>query len=444
MSYFQETCFFLFAGVMFYNLFIINTWEMSSTILIIGAGAAGLVATRRLAAEGFSVTLMEAASVAGGRIYSFSIPGFTQLVEAGAEFVHGDLPVTQQLAKEAGISLVPTHYSQMAIDPKGKEEPFHWNDLMDAMAGLKEDVPVAQFLDTYFPGTKYAKLRRSVQGYAEGYDLADPATASTKALYSEWSAEQDSGAYRVEGGYGRLVDYLVRECRRTGAILHFGSPVKEVRWQEGWVSVTTIEGLNFAADRLIVTASLGSLPGIVFNPSLPEVMKAAGGIGYGSVIKILFEFRTAFWHEFRESAQTLFILSQQPVPTWWTQADEHSTLLTGWLTGENMRQFRDLSLEDQVDLCLSSLARIFSRDTGWLRDQLAAWRIFDWREQPYVHGGYSFDTVTTPAYRAILQTPIAGTVYFAGEAIYSGSAPGTVEAAFQSGLDAADKIIARH
>jgi monoamine oxidase len=427
-----------------YNVFIINDSEMSSTILIIGAGAAGLIAGRRLAAEGFTITLLEAATVPGGRIHTFSIPGFNGLVEAGAEFVHGDLPITFQLAREAGISLVPTHHSPVTTDQEEEEDvPFHWNDLMEAMAKLEVDQPVAQFLDTHFPGEKYARLRRSVQKFAQGYDLADLATVSTKALYTEWSSEEDSGEYRVEGGYGRLVDYLVRECRRSGAQVHFGCPVTEVHWRMGTVEVKTAADQRFTAERLVVTASLGVLPAITFLPSIPDVMAAAAGIGYGSVIKIQFEFRTPFWREGRPGGQTLFILSEQQVPVWWTQADEASTLLTGWLTGENMRRFQALDTQDRLEHCLSSLAAIFHRDIAWLRDELAAFRIFDWQEQPYVHGGYSFDTVKTPAYRQLLRTPVAETLYFAGEAIYEGSAPGTVEAAFHSGLEVAEKIIAK-
>jgi monoamine oxidase len=423
---------------------------MSSRILIIGAGASGLIAGRRLAAEGFSVILLEAAAVPGGRIHSFPIPGFTGLVEAGAEFVHGDLPITLQLAREACVSLIPTNHSSMTAEqnkmPVGEQidPPFHWDELMDEMAKLTVDEPIAQFLATHFPGEKYARLRRSVQRFAQGYDLADLATASTKTLYTEWSGEEDSGEYRVKGGYGQLVDYLVCECRRLGAQVHFGSPVAEVRWEAGSVEVVTAGGERFMAEQLVVTASLGALPHLVFQPSIPHVMEAAAGIGYGSVIKILLEFRTPFWREGRSGARTMFILSEQPVPVWWTQVEEQSTLLTGWLTGENMRRFQALDQNERLEQCLLSLAGIFSRDIALLRNELVAFRIFDWLDQPYVHGGYSFDMVTTPACRQLLRTPVAETLFFAGEALYEGSAPGTVEAAFHSGLEVAEKIIARH
>lgn len=416
---------------------------MSSTILIIGAGAAGLMAARRLAAEGFSVTLLEASAIPGGRIHSLSIPGFSGFVEAGAEFVHGDLPITLGLAEDAGVSLIPTHHSQLTPDRGVVDGPFAWDELMEEMNRLEEDIPIATFLATHFAGEKYARLRRSVQGFAEGYDLADLTTASTKALYAEWSGEEDSSEYRVDGGYGRLVDYLVRECDLSGVHLHFGCPVAEVYWKPGSAEVITTGDRRFGADRLIVTVSLAVLPGINFLPAIPDIMQAARGIGYGSVIKILLEFRTPFWRERHPGPKTLFILSDQPIPTWWTQEEEGSTLLTGWLTGENMRRFMTLDQEARLGSCLSSLAAIFSRNAAWLREQLVAWRFNDWREQPYVGGGYSFDTVGTPAYRQVLRTPVADTLYFAGEAIYEGSVPGTVEAAFHSGLEAAEKIIAR-
>jgi monoamine oxidase len=427
---------------------------MSSTILIIGAGASGLIAARSLSAAGLSVTLLEAATSPGGRISTLSVPGFSGPIEAGAEFVHGELPISHQLAGEAGISLFPTHHAQMtdirekdaATDGRGEEQHggdrmAYWDELMEKMGKMEGDEPFAGFLDARFPGERYAGLRKTARQFAQGYDLADLDTVSTRALYKEWVSEEDSSEYRVGGGYGRLVDYLVGECLRQGCSFHFSSPVTRVRWQEGGVEVTTAGGQLFSGHRLIVTASLGVIPHLRFSPSIPEYIAAAGQIGYGSVIKILLEFKTAFWKEKKKGDQTLFILSDQPVPTWWTQTPETSALLTGWLTGDAMRSFQTLDKESRVDRCLDSLAVIFSADRNMLRHQLSASLILDWQQQPFIHGAYSFDTVATPVSRALLRMPISHTLYFAGEAIYEGNAPGTVEAAFHSGLEVAGKII---
>src|SRR5687768_1857517 len=77
--------------------------NMKYDIIIIGAGAAGLVAMKQLLAYGYSVCLLEADNKAGGRMRTIR-EGFSTPTEAGAEFVHGRLPITRQLLKEANIS----------------------------------------------------------------------------------------------------------------------------------------------------------------------------------------------------------------------------------------------------------------------------------------------------------------------------------------------------
>src|SRR5436190_14301334 len=76
---------------------------MKYDVIIIGAGAAGLMAMRDLAKSGYHVCMLEAAQIAGGRVATIK-EGFENYAEAGAEFIHGKLPFTFQLLKEAGLS----------------------------------------------------------------------------------------------------------------------------------------------------------------------------------------------------------------------------------------------------------------------------------------------------------------------------------------------------
>ena len=76
-------------------------------IVVIGAGAAGLMAARELARAGRRVTLLEARDRCGGRIDPLPAAEFGYPAEGGAEFVHGEAPVTRGLLREAGLSLLP-------------------------------------------------------------------------------------------------------------------------------------------------------------------------------------------------------------------------------------------------------------------------------------------------------------------------------------------------
>jgi len=430
---------------------------MATSIIIIGAGAAGLQAGRRLAAVGHRVILLEAAAEPGGRILALTPRGFSTPVEGGAEFVHGALPLSLGLMKEAGIVLQPVK-AEMVRRPggdaaatsgsAGDEEGVMGADrgaLMEAMAGLTEDLPITAFLATHFGGERYAQLRESVRRFAEGYDLADMDRASTMALYKEWSGEEGEEEWRPVGGYRRMIDWLVAECRRTGAELFFSSPVTEVSWEKGRVAATTAGGRVFTADTLVVSISLGMLAtgALQWVPALPELDRAVQQLGFGSVVKILLEFRRPFWLDQKPAGRTLFVLSDQPVPTWWTQTEEESRLLTGWLAGDRMRRFQQLDGAARLESCLRSVAAIFSREPEWVRDELVASVILDWAGAPFIKGGYSFETVGAARARAILGRPFGGTLYFCGEALYQGEAPGTVEAALQSGWDVAEKIIAQ-
>jgi monoamine oxidase len=331
------------------------------------------------------------------------------------------------------------------------------------MAALEEDEPIAAFLAREFPGDKYSGLRDSVRGFAEGYDLADMNRASTKALYKEWAHESEEEEYRLEGGYRRLAGHLVTQCLANGCAIHFSTPVTHIRWQKGRVEVTAAAGQIFTGNRLVIAVPLSVLqadgpdlpPGpsssapriqllpLQFFPSIPIHLQAARQLGYGSVIKILLEFKTAFWKEKKKTGQTLFILSDEPVPTWWTQPEDANTLLTGWLTGDNMRAFQNLTGPGRLDACLSAVASIFTVDRTFLQRQLTASRILDWSAAPYIAGGYSFEAINGAEARAILSQPVEQTLYFAGEALYEGAAPATVEAAFCSGHTVAQKIIAQ-
>ena len=85
-------------------------------IVVIGAGAAGLMAARELGRAGKKVTVLEARDRCGGRIHPLPIAQFGYPVEGGAEFVHSEAPITRGLLREAGFSLLPLQGARWSVE----------------------------------------------------------------------------------------------------------------------------------------------------------------------------------------------------------------------------------------------------------------------------------------------------------------------------------------
>src|SRR5215207_745573 len=128
-------------------------------VLVVGAGAAGMIAARELTLAGKRTALLEGRDRLGGRIQTFHHPHFEIPVELGAEFVHGDLELTTSLLKSAGASLYKvTGEIWQNEDGKVDQQTDFVEDfslLKKKFKALKEDISVADFLENHLqePGS---------------------------------------------------------------------------------------------------------------------------------------------------------------------------------------------------------------------------------------------------------------------------------------------------
>ncbi|RFZ90676.1 FAD-dependent oxidoreductase [Mucilaginibacter conchicola] len=425
-----------------------------NTVLIIGAGAAGLMAAHLLSKAGKKVTVLEARNRTGGRINTVNNESFFKETELGAEFIHGDLPVTLDLLKEAQLPYRSANAEMWRYkDGRFDENSMvidDWDMLMQRLDELQEDIPVWDFIERYFPGERYEELHNSVWSYVSGYDTADPRNASTFALRNEWEHEEMEAQHRVQGGYCTMINYLSNSCKSNGGEVFLNAVVKQVNWQPGHVVATLTDNTTYEAAKLIIALPLGVLQAkagetgaIDFEPSIGAHTTAIQQMGFGAVIKILFAFENAFWldapHPNMDKMGYLF--SEEEIPTWWTQAPNHSKVLTGWVGGPAAWEKAgktDIELRDEG---LQSLANIFNANTEELKGKLIAYRIMNWTADPFTRGSYAYDKVETPQGREVLSKPLEDTIYFAGEYLYTGTAMGTVEAALSSGKKTAEMIL---
>jgi len=417
-------------------------------IVVIGAGAAGLMAARELGRAGRRVTILEARDRCGGRIDPLSAAEFGYPAEGGAEFIHGEAPVTRALLREAGISLLPIEGRQWSVEggrlSRGSAAEPHEAELHQALRDLKDDVAVAEFLRRHFAGPEYARLRHSIERMVESYDAADPERASTLALRDEWMGRERGTQNRIAGGYGALIDFLLAECRSHGAEVHLGAVVTAIDVAAGRATVRCANGDTHPCDCVVLTAPLPVLKDIVLPPTERERAAVAANIGFGNVIKILLRFETRWWLDGRRDLADLsFLLSDARIPVWWTQYPAELPVLTGWFGGPKTQVMAELGEQELIQAGLASLAGIFGVSAEHIARDLVAARAINWAHDPFARGAYSYATPETRAAQSVLSGFDGGTILFSGEALYRGRDMGTVEAALTSGSDTARTILGR-
>jgi monoamine oxidase len=438
-------------------------------VAILGAGAAGLAAAAELARRGMSALVLEARDRIGGRVWSLEVPGLPVPVELGAEFIHGRPEATFSRLRWAGIAAIDAPIFRMAggagqLRRRGDRLYDEVQRVLRRHAGAldRKDISFERFL-AHVRRELSAEARVFARMRVQGYDAANPERASARAIAEEWCAEAagSAGHFRVQGGYGALLDALAAGLHGSRVKLQLGSVVRAVRWKRGAVEVTytkaeggrqKAETSRIAARKAIVTLPLGVLKlpprasgAVRFSPALKEKRRALDKLASGAVIKAALLFRTAFWEEIenaRYRGVSFFHAPRGAFPTYWTALPERAPLLVAWAGGPNAARLADAATQDIVREAAAGFASLFDLRTG-VEDRLAAAWVHHWQRDPFARGAYSYVTVGGYDARRALAEPLRDTLYFAGEAADDQGEHGTVAGALQSGERAARQVLAQ-
>lgn len=423
--------------------------ERRDPVIVVGAGAAGLMAACELARAGRQVTVLEARERCGGRIHPLAEAVFGYRADAGAEFIHGEAPVTYRLLAEFGLSAQPIQGARWHLengrfsddDPADRQ----MDRLHEVLAKLDEDMTVTALLARHFSGAEFTALRESVLGMVQGYDAADPDRASVFALRDEWMGGDRGPQRRIVGGYGALVDRLAAECSARGVDFAFQSVVTAIESAGDGAIVRCADGRAYEGNVVILTVPLPLLQTIALPAAMQRQVAATAGIGFGNVIKLLLRFERRWWTAVNghDLSDMLFMISDAAVPVWWTQRPSDHAVLTGWLAGPPTSAFATLDDAALIDLGVVALADIFAKPASDLRKELVAASATNWAKDPFARGAYSYATLDTRRAQDVLTKGADGPVLISGEALYRGRDMGTVEAALASGLNTARRVLAR-
>jgi monoamine oxidase len=422
-------------------------------VVVIGAGAAGLTATRALDEAGASVVVLEARERIGGRIHTIHDAATPFPIELGAEFIHGGVAALAPVLRASGLAAIHVDGDQWMVDRNRlRPRDDFWKDLAQVMRHLRparRDRSFQDFLDTRPGGKRLAHTRRLVRQFIESFHAADARRISAQTLAGAASPdelEEEMQVARVTGGYQHIVDWLAAPVTQR---IRLGAPVGRVRWSPGEVAVYQRHPdgrLRFALDAraAIVTVPLGVLqapagePGAIeFVPALRQKQAALDHLASGSVVRVTLRLRERLWEP-----QVSFLTSTDPeFPVWWTAYPLDVPVITGWRGGPTAHRLAQLPRPELEARATASLARLLGMSPPRVRSRVEAIWTHDWEHDPYARGAYSYQLVGGAEAPQALARPIARTLFFAGEATGARGDTSTVDAALAAGRRAAAQVL---
>ena len=379
----------------------------SIDVAVIGAGAAGIAAARRLLKTGLSVIVLEARDRIGGRALTLRHQGHG--LDLGCGWLHSaDENPLEPLARDAGLTIdeTPPPWGRPPAFGLGltPEEQAQFNAAFDAFddriaeaASRGEDRPADALFE---PGSRWNARLDAISGALNGARFGQVSTL-------DYDRYRDTGVnHRVIEGYGALIARLGRDLPVVT-----DCPVTGIDRTGQTLGVETARGrIEARAVVLTVPTRLIAEERLRFDPPLPDLVEAAAGAPLGLASKV--HLALDGWEEFPADAQL------------WGRTD---TVETG---GYHTRPFGrpmieayfggdlawGLEAEGQAalaDFAVGELVHLLGSD---MRRRLMPLAVTMWGAEPWSGGAYSHCLPGQANARARLAAPIEDRLFIAGEA----------------------------
>lgn len=403
------------------------------SVIVIGAGFAGLAAAWALRQQGQQVTMLEARQRVGGRIWSPTLDNGA-VVEMGGEWIAAGDKTVLQLAATLGVAVAPVGVDFMVRQVVGGElvtpadQQLMNQVAAEQLAGMEKTAVSTTTLGSFIttlPLTNAQRtlLRARLRG-TYGADLDNVALQGFAA--DPFGADDHAHYYRLADGNQRLAEALaaavgdVRLGHGVTAVFHTPNHVT-VHCQVDNAS------LALTADAAVVAVPITQLPKIQFEPALPNQLAAAmRRVPMGVAAKLAVG---------TVEPPPLRAVQEVVQPYWcWTGLGRDGGVRTAVTAFAGSAQ----ALEN---------LRVGSGATHWFTLLQAAnpdltfvgkpW-LQDWSRDPWAEGCYAAWDNASWNDQPLLAQP-HGRLFFAGEhtSIYSG----TMDGALASGLWAAEQVL---
>jgi monoamine oxidase len=404
-------------------------------VAIIGAGAAGIAAARRIAAANRRFVLLEASDRIGGRCVTdtatFGVP-----FDLGAHWIHR--PDGSQLTgatQTTGFEIYTAPRGQtVRVGPRNARdselETFipslvrARRAIVDAGRG-RADGPAARVLPADL-GDWRSTIEFVLGPFACGKDLASVSVVDLARV-----PERDNDAF-CRQGYGALIAKLA-----AGLPVRLSTPVSRIGWDRSGVEVVTAKG-QVRARSAIVTVSTNVLTSgkITFKPEIARrQLDAAAALSLGSYDHIAFDMPRNPMNLQRDD----LVFEKSP--------GNRTAALLANVSGTSLQMVevagdfgRELSSKGEgamIEFAREWIASLFGTNAKNAIKRSYATR---WNEDPFVLGAMSVAAPGSADARKILAEPFAGRVWLAGEALHE-TQWGTVNGAWESGQRTAEAAL---
>ena len=411
------------------------------SVLVIGAGMAGLSAARSLADAGWPVRLIEARDRIGGRVHTDRDWGAP--LEMGASWIHGtaDNPL-MELARQAQAQLVTTDYygwAKLVVDPTLGPldyDPTPWRAFVERARYQVDGGSLAAAVNAAAGAQRLSTADRAQLAFYLATEIEDEFAADADQLSAITFDEGDyTGGDQdvITNGYDALPRLLA-----NGLQIELNTPVTAISQRDDSVIVRTTDR-SFRGPAAIVTVPLGVLKAgaITFDPALPDHHShAVDALGYGVLSKSFFRFNRRGWTVDDAFYQCLAADTGRWAQ-WFTMPAAAGPIVLAFNAGERGRAVESSSPRDLMTTALPIARRLFG-DISPVEVKTS-----NWSADPYARGAYSFHAPGSGLDdRRRLQEPISDRLYLAGEAVGVNN-PASVHGAVSSGRYAADQLMRR-